>query len=99
MVEFVSYDGKYPCLCFGKLVVNIDGKEVSFGYSSGCDYTKFWYSGGNCGFNHDYSESYVNSGPWIVDEDDLPEEYKSYAKELMYVLNDNVEFGCCGGCL
>jgi hypothetical protein len=30
-IEFVSYNGAYPNLCRGKLVVKIDGKEVSFG--------------------------------------------------------------------
>jgi hypothetical protein len=30
-IEFVSYNGKYPNLCSGKLTVKIDGKEVSFG--------------------------------------------------------------------
>ena len=26
MVEFVSYSGKYPCLCMGTLVLKIDGE-------------------------------------------------------------------------
>ena len=30
-VEFISYDGKYPCLCSGKLILRIDGVIVTFG--------------------------------------------------------------------
>ena len=26
--EFVSYDGKFPLKCFGKLILKIDGKNV-----------------------------------------------------------------------
>ena len=29
-VEFVSYDGKWPNLCSGKLVLSIDGVTVEF---------------------------------------------------------------------
>jgi len=83
MVEFVSYDGKYPCLCFGKLVVKIDGKEVSFGCSDDCDYYKFWNSGGSCGFINNYSESYINCEPWELDEFEIPEEYKNMQKNSL----------------
>ena len=36
-IEFVSYTGKYPCLCMGTLTLKIDGKEMSFkgGFHSG----------------------------------------------------------------
>lgn len=30
MVEFVSYDGKYPCLCFGTLTIKVDGITYLF---------------------------------------------------------------------
>ncbi len=51
-VEFVSYDGTYPNLCSGTLVVKIDGAEVSFGWN-GCDYPPFWISGGGVSFTKD----------------------------------------------
>lgn len=30
-VKFISYDGKYPCLCMGTLILEIDGTKYSFG--------------------------------------------------------------------
>jgi len=27
-IEFVSYDGKWPCLCMGTLTLKIEGKKV-----------------------------------------------------------------------
>ena len=88
MVEFVSYDGRYPNLCRGQLVVRIDGKEVNLG--------NCLISGGICYFDSDWSDI-VTSGEWNID--DLPEEYEQYRKEIKEVANENVPFGCCGGCI
>ncbi len=30
-IDEIRYDGEYPCLCHGSLVVVIDGKEYDFG--------------------------------------------------------------------
>ena len=88
MVEFVSYDGKYPCLCFGDLVVKIDGNEVNLG--------RCLRSGGECGFTSDWEE-HVTKGDWKIDE--LPEAYEKYRSEIEEVANENVPNGCCGGCI
>lgn len=105
-VSFVSYDGKYPNLCSGVLVLNINGEEIKFGHnylSSSWDkdgnYDAFWSSGGSCYFNHDYSESGVRRGKWGIDIDKIPDKYKDYYSEIEEVFNDNVDYGCCGGCL
>lgn len=112
-VEFVSYDGSYPNLCRGKLVVKIGGREVSFGQTKKfwswdkdeelADYPSFWSSGGSCGFGSDYSDEYVAPGEWQMDSG---LDKKAYPKEVLDVLpkvletmNRNVPFGCCGGCL
>ena len=106
-VEFVSYTGAYPNLCSGILTLLICGKEYVFGH----DYSKFeswktdghhssfWSSGGSCGFSNGYSESHVKSGEWQINVSELPEEVKQYAQEIDEVFNENVPYGCCGGCL
>lgn len=96
-VEFVDYNGKFPCLCMGTLTLNIDGKFVRFGQQE--KYNTFWRSGGECSFNNDYTEHYITENEWIVNIDDLPDEYKKYAEEIDNVFNANVPYGCCGGCL
>lgn len=88
MVEFVSYDGRYPNLCQGQLVVRIDGKEVNLG--------KCLVSKGSCYFNSNW-EAHVTQGEWDID--DLPDEYEKFRQEIIEVVNDNVLCGCCGGCL
>lgn len=96
-VKFISYTGKYPCLCVGILTLEIEGEKVTFGYEA--EYQSFWSSGGSCGFLNGYSDSYVNGGEWIINEDELPEKYQKYSMLIDRVFNENVEHGCCGGCL
>lgn len=104
-VKFVSYTGKYPNLCRGVLTLEIEGVEWKFGhdYSVGWEndgnHDRFWYSGGECYFTNNYSNSHVSSGEWIIDAHKIPEEIRKYAAEINVVFNDNVEYGCCGGCL
>lgn len=86
-VEFVSYDGDYPNLCSGELVLRINGKEVSLG--------RCLCSGGSVWFDDDWCE-HVGCGPWSVN---VPEEFKQYEEEITNVVNENVPWGCCGGCV
>lgn len=88
MVEFVSYDGHYPCLCVGELILRIDGEEVNFEIGS-------LKSGGSVTFDEDYNECVVD-GPWSVD---VPPQYAQYTKEITEVVNANIPWGCCGGCI
>ena len=96
-VEFIDYNGKWPCLCMGTLTLKINGKFVRFGMQE--KYDKFWESGGECGFRGDYTDEYINEDEWIINTDDLPDEYKKYAEEIYIVFNENVPYGCCGGCI
>ena len=89
MVEFVSYDGVYPCLCSGTLILRIDGKEVSLG--------RCLESGGHCYWNSEDGDEEVTRGKWSLHY--LPEEYEYCRTEILKVVNDNVPHGCCGGCL
>lgn len=100
-VKFVSYSGAYPHLCGGVLVLNIDGEEVSFGnghLNGRADYDSFWVSGGHCSLGWD-GECDVEENTWIINVDELPEKYQKYGKEIAEVFEDNVPWGCCGGCL
>ncbi len=96
-VKFIKYTGAWPSLCIGELTLEIDGKEYKFGGISG--YDSFWVSGGSCGFNNGYIDSRVTKASWIIFEEHLPEHLKIYAEEIDRVFNENVSWGCCGGCL
>lgn len=87
-VEFISYDGDYPNLCSGTLVLKIDGEEVKF--------PKYCMrSGGGVWFDDDWN-AYTCGGPWSIE---VPDEYKYLKQEIEDVVNENVEYGCCGGCI
>lgn len=87
MVEFVSYNGKYPNLCGGKLVLRIEGKEVNLG--------RCLCSGGSVWFDSDWCE-HIEDGAWSVN---VPAEFAQYANEITAIVNANVPRGCCGGCV
>lgn len=88
MVEFVSYDGDFPNLCSGTLVLRIDGEEVTF--------PKYClHSGGRVWFD-EYWDAHVWYGDWSVV---VPEQYADIKDEIERCVNENVEHGCCGGCL
>ncbi len=90
VVKLVSYDGSYPNLCSGKLVLSVDEKEWVF--PSYC-----LSSGGSVWFDKDWSE-HVEDGPWSVGE--WPEGFPEDAKEeALSVINEGISWGCCGGCV
>lgn len=97
-VKFIDYDGKYPCLCVGTLTLEIEGKEYEFGGDGIGRFGSFWSSGGSCYFTSDW-DGVVTEGQWIIDEEELPEQFRKYSKEIDEVFNENVPYGCCGGCL
>lgn len=113
-IEFVEYTGCYPCLCMGELFVKIDGITTHFGGSEWYDeegninkfdstgfpvYPDFWRSGGCVTFDENYIED-IEKGPWVISiNNDFPEEMKRYLPELIRIFNENVHWGCCGGCV
>lgn len=59
MVEFVSYDGAYPNLCAGQLVLKINGQVREF--SRHC-----LQSGGTVWFDNDWN-AHIENGCWSID--------------------------------
>lgn len=108
-IKFVSYDGAYPNLCSGRLVVEIDGKEVSFGFTEPsfftekklADYPRFWCSGGSVSFDDEWNECVIPYCDWemIGSEKDYPPEIFEILPDILKVMNENVPGGCCGGCV
>ena len=91
MVEFISYDGKWPCLCFGTLTIKVNGKTYAFKnamISGGCV----------CGGPSTDWDMWSEQGPWEIDLREHP-ELEPYKDEITKVVNENVEWGCCGGCI
>lgn len=89
-IALVYYDGEYPNLCSGQLIVAVNGKVWSF--PSHC-----LSSGGSVTFDENWSEN-VDSGEWSVSEwpEGFPEEDKQSTLDM---INSEIPWGCCGGCV
>jgi len=86
----IEYNGEYPNLCSGTLIVHIGKKKWIFERGCLC-------SGGNVWFDEDWCE-HVEEGDWSINEypEDFPEEYK---EDLLNEINSTIPQGCCGGCV
>lgn len=89
MVKFISYDGKYPCLCSGTLRIEVNGKHYSF--------RNAMISGG-CVMHNEEWDMWAEQDDWEVDLSEHP-ELESYKEEITRIVNENVPHGCCGGCI
>lgn len=87
-IEFVSYDGKYPNLCSGTLVLRIDGEITIF--------PEYCMSSGGCVWFDDNWAEHIDHGDWWVE---VPMKYRHLQEAINKVVNNNVSPGCCGGCL
>lgn len=61
------------------------------------NFEKFWSSGGRIAGGME--DLYAVEGEWHIDADDLPEQFRDIADEIDEVFNNNVPWGCCGGCI
>jgi hypothetical protein len=113
IIEFVSYNGEYPNLCSGDLVLRVYNTVDSFDCSTvenfseeGSDlqdYKEYTFdhilsSGGSCSYDNN-GDDICYHGDWTIEEYNLPDELKPYKKKIEELVNDNVPKGCCGGCL
>ena len=114
-IEFVEYTGEYPNYCRGDLYVKIDGITTHFGGYECYDdegnltkidscgfpcYPRFWNSGGCVTFDDHWHEE-IGKGPWKLDifEEEWDDDMKRLLPELLRIMNENVKWGCCGGCV
>lgn len=89
-LKFVSYDGEYPNLCSGTLILSYGKKQYIFPSGS-------LYSGGYCCYNQDTREIEQGTGPWEIVN--FPKEFPPFLrKEAEELVNENIPDGCCGGC-
>lgn len=90
-IQFVSYDGEYPNLCSGELVLNVAGERVSADHCL--------TSGGGIGFDRNGYE-YVDKGPWYVNLDRFSMSFsEEEQRAITAIVNEKVPQGCCGGCI
>lgn len=83
----VEYNGDYPNLCSGTLKIKISNREWEI---NGLE------TGGSVWFDKNWSE-HIEEGPWSINfPDDFPKNYKEKVEEWV---NENVSWGCCGGCV
>lgn len=88
-IKFISYDGSYPNLCSGTLVIEVFGVKFEL--------QNVLVSGGHVWFDDNYDE-HVETGSWELSYD-FPEELEPFRKEIRDLVNENVPYGCCGGCV
>lgn len=86
----IEYDGEYPNLCSGTLIVTMGIYKWIFP-----DYCLS--SGGSVTFDKEWNEN-VTTGEWSIGEwpDGFPEKYK---KDVLDEVNSEINHGCCGGCV
>lgn len=88
----ISYDGKYPCLCMGHLVVWINGTKWDFGTSA--------LSSGGSICRDDNWDMWAEDGEWDIYDHTWPEGFPEIYKEpVLEKINEEIPHGCCGGCI
>jgi len=88
----VEYDGGYPNLCAGNLRIGINGVWWQFKSRALC-------SGGSVWFDDEWSE-HVERGPWSINDEDWPDSFPIQLREAaLEAINDQIDHGCCGGCV
>jgi len=63
------------------------------------NYDSFWSSGGEITHDGDWNNIEIHEEEWNIDVDNLDEKFWDLADELDRVINENIPYGCCGGCI
>lgn len=89
-LKFKSYDGKVPNLCSGTLTLTLDGVDIVFP-------THCLFSEGTIKKLNKKGDQIIK-GSWIIRE--FPRNFpKELEKRALDLINENIPYGCCGGCL
>lgn len=88
-IKFISYNGKYPTLCFGTLVYSVDNEQHTVKSPA--------VSGGSAGVIN--GDEYCTSGKWKLDRNEFEHLTKEEFMQLEDEFNKKVRQGCCGGCI
>lgn len=88
-IEFVSYSGAYPNLCDGILTLRVDGEIKSV--------PRALVSGGCVRFDDDWLER-IEKAAWRMSAG-VPQWMRDNEADILAVVNRNVPWGCCGGCV
>ena len=89
----IEYDGEWPALCMGHLIVWIDDVKWDFG-------KQCLISGGSVTGGPPDWDFEIEHGPWEVDKwpEGFPED--EYLRlNVLEEINSNIHHGCCGGCI
>ena len=87
---FVEYDEGFPALCKGNLKFKHQGILYVWSYCL--------ISGGEVTFD-DNDIEIIKKGSWKIDPPEGCEFTDSDIKLIEEMVNENVEQGCCGGCV
>ena len=85
-ITFHSYDGGYPNLCGGTIKLQVED-EIR-------EYDNLLMSGGYL-----TSDGGAVQMPWDIDEEELEQDIRVHAEYIRDLINKNIPWGCCGGCL
>ena len=86
----IDYDGEYPNLCSGHLIVYVNDTKY--------DFPDYCLSSGGCVCRDDDWNMWAESGPWNICDwtVNFPEELKEHTLDE---INITIPWGCCGGCI
>lgn len=89
----IEYDGEYPNLCSGKLIVYIGEKKWKF--PDDCLNT-----GGGVYHDDNWEEMWTERDKWSIDEwpEGFPDD-DGLKMLILSVINEEIPWGCCGGCI
>ena len=73
-------------LCSSLLIMSVDGESFRVEL----------ISGGSVSFI-EYMSEYIEHGPWSIFK--MPKKFKHLEKEIEDVINKEIPWGCCGGCV